>query len=87
MQIVFAMYFWKLEQKVSSSKAGQTTASNVELSVIRLDIVKATSINIELDMPSQCKTCSQASTIELLMPQESSFAFSCCKGKEHPQIA
>ena len=37
---------------------GQTTASDVELFVIRLDIAKATSINIGSDMPSQYKTYS-----------------------------
>lgn len=39
------------------------------------------------DMPSQCKTCGQASTVEPSMPREPPFASSCRKGEEHPRIA
>ena len=49
MQAVSAAYIWNLGQQVLSSKApaGRTTAPDTNLFVIRLDVSKATSMDIE----------------------------------------
>ena len=49
MQAISAVHFWRLGDQVSSSKApaGQTTAPDAELFAIRLDVSKATSMDIE----------------------------------------
>ena len=62
MQAVSAAHFWRLGQQVSSSQApaGWTTAFDNKLFVIRLDITKITSMNIEhviliTDSPSSAR--------------------------------
>ena len=49
MQAISAAHFWRLGHQVSSSKApaGRTTAPDAELFAIRLDVSKATSMDIE----------------------------------------